>query len=224
MTPTCGAPAATDVLVDATQRHDAVRPADPERLARPASAARRDLRSRRRPVPPGRRPADGARHRGDPAGEPRPVHLRRRRSGLGRASRQGSRPTTVGAVVSCYSWPGVHPKPMHGALREAARTTTRDARRAGRDRRGSSRRLVPRASVLPREPPRLAPSRARGGARRHIVSSEMRAPARSDRRRRTPAVLVRGRPASWRMAVSGMRHLGHRGTRTFGPEREDGSG
>ena len=69
-----------------------LRPADPERLARPASAEHAvicDLR--RRSVPAGRRPADGARHRGHPPGEPRSVHLRRRRSGVGRASVPGGR-------------------------------------------------------------------------------------------------------------------------------------
>ena len=120
------------------------------------------------------------------------------------ASRRPDRQPSGGGLVLLVA--GRAPEAMHGALREAARTTARDARRAGRDRRGPSRRLVPRASVLPREPPRPAPSRARGGARQHIVSSEMRTPARSDR---PPSDAGRAR-ARWARfmggAASHMRH------------------
>ena len=85
---------------------------------------------------------------------------------------------------------GRAPEAMHGAVRETARAAARDPRRAGRDRRGPPGRLVPRTCAPPREPPRPAPPPVRPGARRHLAAR-----ARTPRRSRVSAVRASDRPS-----------------------------
>ena len=127
---------ATDVLIDATQRHDASVPLIRNgRLGLlPLHAVICDL-----VVDPYLLDADPRRCEAsrDPAGEPRSVRLRRRRSGVGAAASGGpDRQPSGGRLVLLVA--GRAPEAMHGALREAARPTARDARRAGWVRRGTS--------------------------------------------------------------------------------------
>jgi alanine dehydrogenase len=99
---------ATDVLADATQRHDASVPLiRNSRLGLlPPHAVICDLVVDPYLLdadPPTVRGIEGSRR------EPRSVRLRRRRSGVGAAA-SGGPDRQPSAVVSCYSWPGVHPK------------------------------------------------------------------------------------------------------------------
>ena len=199
---------ATDVLVDATQRHDASVPLIRNgRLGLlPPHAVICDL-----VVDPYLLDADPPTVRGiegipqgnldrymfdvdDPAWDLLPRGPDRQPSGGGLVLLVAGRP----------------PEEMHGALREAARAAARDARRAGRDGQGPSGWLVPRARVLPREPPRPTPSYAREGARRHFVTSTEGAAGE-------PRGWM-GWRWSWKRPTTESA-VCHRGIGTFGPEQ-----
>ena len=145
----------TDILVDATQRHDASVPLIPNAWIGLMPDARRDLRPGRGPVPAGQRPARRARHRGDPAGQPRPVGVRPGRPGLGQAAARGpdGSPPRRGVVLLVA---GRAPRAVHARVRLAAGADPGDApahRRAGR---AQARGQLPRARDLASQPAGVA--------------------------------------------------------------------
>ena len=118
--------ARTDLLIDATRRIDPSLPVIPQRVGGDAPRRCGDPRPLERPVPPGGRSADGEGHRRHPAGRPRPVGLPRRRPRLGSAGLPVDT-THRRTALSCYAWPGIHPRRLHGGLREPDRAAD-DAR------------------------------------------------------------------------------------------------
>ena len=100
----------TDILVDAAARHDTQTAGDPERLDRPAAAARGHLRPRRRLLRAGRRrrPSSEASRASPPATSTGRSSSPTIRDGSDASRGVPSRHRRT--VVSCYSWPGIRPR------------------------------------------------------------------------------------------------------------------
>jgi hypothetical protein len=110
---------AADILVDATQRRDPSRPVVPNPwLPEHAVVTDMAVRSVRARSPAARRPRD----RGNPAGEPRPIHLRARRPRLAVHHSGGNPRGEPADDCQLLLVAGHPPGSLHAALRPAAGT------------------------------------------------------------------------------------------------------